>query len=65
MSDAESLRERAARCFFLAQRITDREVIAELQALGRELEAKAVEIECDGHDSGKPRIDSLATASKH
>jgi hypothetical protein len=45
MSDAGGLRDRARRCFRLARTINDPDAIAKLEEMGRELEAKASQIE--------------------
>jgi hypothetical protein len=45
MSDADGLRERAQRCLRLARSINNPDAIATLEAMGRELEARALEIE--------------------
>jgi hypothetical protein len=53
MSDAERLREQAQRCLRLADSTTDRAAAAKLVAMGRELEAQALEIEREQAASAK------------
>ena len=43
--DPEHMREQARRCFRLARAISNSDVIDALEALGREFEAKAAELE--------------------
>lgn len=45
MLDADHLRRQAERCFRLARAVNNHDVVAMLEQLGRELEAKAVEVE--------------------
>lgn len=46
--DVAYLRDQAARCFRLARSINHHQVIAELEAMGRELLEKAAEVERRG-----------------
>jgi len=48
MLDTDYLRYQAERCFRLARAVNDPAVVAMLETLGRELEAKAREVEREG-----------------
>jgi hypothetical protein len=45
MTDVEYLRHQARRCFRLARSINDPNTVAQLEALGREFEQRASELE--------------------
>ena len=45
MSEAEYLRQKAQKCLRLARSINDPRAIAELEALGRELQQRATQLE--------------------
>ena len=53
MSEAGSFRERAQRCIRLARSILDPDAIANLEAMARELDAKALQIEREQASSDK------------
>lgn len=52
--DVAKLREQAGRCFRLARSQTDAKVKAELEKLGRALEAQALAIEVERQGTSSP-----------